>query len=124
MAEWSKAAVLKTVGRKPRGFESYLRRQVVVWPPRCLERWPSGRRRSPAKRVHGVTCVAGPNPALSAVMEGLKFLPIGDRFFAAFGTAPVAQLDRASDYGSEGWGFEPLWARLVPFKCLLSSGIG
>ena len=27
--------------------------------------------------------------------------------------APVAQLDRASDYGSEGWGFEFLRAREV-----------
>ena len=26
---------------------------------------------------------------------------------------PVAQLDRASDFGSEGWGFESLQARLV-----------
>ena len=25
--------------------------------------------------------------------------------------APIAQLDRASDYGSEGWGFESSWAR-------------
>ena len=25
--------------------------------------------------------------------------------------APMAQLDRASDYGSEGWGFESFWAR-------------
>src|ERR1041385_5656056 len=24
--------------------------------------------------------------------------------------APIAQLDRASDFGSEGWGFESLWA--------------
>ena len=24
--------------------------------------------------------------------------------------APIAQLDRASDYGSEGWGFDSLWA--------------
>ncbi len=29
MAEWSKAAVLKTVGRKSRGFESYSLRQKV-----------------------------------------------------------------------------------------------
>ena len=27
MAEWLKAAVLKTAGRKPRGFESYSLRQ-------------------------------------------------------------------------------------------------
>ncbi len=26
-------------------------------------------------------------------------------------SAPVAQLDRASDYGSEGWGFDSLRAR-------------
>ena len=26
---------------------------------------------------------------------------------------PVAQLDRASDFGSEGWGFESLQARVV-----------
>src|SRR5262245_10204829 len=24
---------------------------------------------------------------------------------------PIAQLDRASDYGSEGWGFKSSWAR-------------
>jgi hypothetical protein len=27
-------------------------------------------------------------------------------------TVPVAQLDRASDFGSEGWGFESLQARV------------
>lgn len=25
--------------------------------------------------------------------------------------APIAQLDRASDYGSEGYGFDSCWAR-------------
>ena len=30
---------------------------------------------------------------------------------AALRAAPVAQLDRASDFGSEGWGFESLRAR-------------
>ena len=25
--------------------------------------------------------------------------------------APIAQLDRASAFGAEGWGFESLWAR-------------
>src|SRR5262245_58641417 len=29
MAEWLKAAVLKTAGRKPRGFESYSLRQLI-----------------------------------------------------------------------------------------------
>jgi hypothetical protein len=28
-------------------------------------------------------------------------------------TVPVAQPDRASDFGSEGWGFESLQARVV-----------
>jgi hypothetical protein len=44
MAEWLKAAVLKTVGRKPRGFESYSLRQILrskIWrdlapPPKKL----------------------------------------------------------------------------------------
>ena len=31
MAEWFKAPVLKTGGRKPRGFESYSLRQIIVW---------------------------------------------------------------------------------------------
>ena len=33
-------------------------------------------------------------------------------------SGPVAQLDRASDFGSEGWGFESLRARhrLVPLS--------
>ena len=30
-----------------------------------------------------------------------------------FKPVPVAQLDRASDFGSEGWGFESLQARMV-----------
>ena len=29
---------------------------------------------------------------------------------------PVAQLDRASDYGSEGWGFESLRARTYKYQ--------
>ncbi|VTR69472.1 hypothetical protein DESC_740211 [Desulfosarcina cetonica] len=32
MAEWFKAAVLKTVERKLRGFESYSLRQAIVHP--------------------------------------------------------------------------------------------
>ena len=31
--------------------------------------------------------------------------------------APIAQLDRALDYGSRGWGFESLWAyHLIVFE--------
>jgi len=29
--------------------------------------------------------------------------------FAEIETAPIAQLDRASDFESEGWGFDSLW---------------
>jgi hypothetical protein len=38
MAEWFKAAVLKTVERKLRGFESYSLRHPIKIAP---ERWPS-----------------------------------------------------------------------------------
>src|SRR4029434_6885598 len=61
------------------------------------ERWPSGLRRTPAKRVYPkrVPRVQIPlSPPLS-------------------GRAPVAQLDRAPDYGSGGWGFKSLRARHV-----------
>src|SRR6266851_8493703 len=34
--------------------------------------------------------------------------------------APVAQLDRASDFGSEGWGFESLRARQTS-ECISAS---
>ena len=38
----------------------------------------------------------------------------------AFKHAPIAQLDRASDYGSEGWAFESLW--VYSFLQLVSVG--
>ena len=64
VAEWLKAAVLKTVVRKYRGFESYslrhghtqLRRDDRV-----------GRWCSPAKRVWGLYSTEGSNPSLSAI---------------------------------------------------------
>ena len=40
MAEWFKAAVLKTVERKLRGFESYSLRQFHSF-KQTPERWPS-----------------------------------------------------------------------------------
>jgi hypothetical protein len=45
MAEWFKAAVLKTVERKLRGFESYSLRQfrwLVKWPIRIVGDSPGG----------------------------------------------------------------------------------
>ena len=35
-------------------------------------------------------------------------------------TVPVAQLDRASDFGSEGWGFESLQARVFELRAFVS----
>ena len=45
-------------------------------------------------------------------------------------TAPMAQWIKASDYGSEGWGFESLWARhyniklsCYPFSCFQTTQV-
>ena len=93
------AAVLKTaVGETPPGV------QIPHPPPRFtgsrftaarltrkarLERWVSGLNHSPAKTAYSKGTESS-NLSLSAK------------------DAPVAQLDRASDYGSEGQGFESL----------------
>ena len=34
--------------------------------------------------------------------------------------APIAQLDRASDYGSEGWGFDSSWAYFFIINILIA----
>ena len=38
--------------------------------------------------------------------------------------APIAQLDRASDYGSEGWGFKSSWAHFTYTSFLSPMTIG
>lgn len=48
-------------------------------------------------------CV-GLNPHRGSESRSLRLPP----FYLLF--APMAQLDRAVDYGSTGWGFESLWA--------------
>ena len=65
MAEWLKAAVLKTVVRKYRGFESYSLRQSPQQPTWRDDR--VGRWCSPAKRVWGLYSTEGSNPSLSAI---------------------------------------------------------
>ena len=35
--------------------------------------------------------------------------------------APIAQLDRASGFGPEGWGFESSWAHDKPPACIGSN---
>lgn len=37
--------------------------------------------------------------------------------------APIAQLDRASVYGTEGWGFELLWAHHAAYVILLTYAV-
>ena len=68
MAEWLKAAVLKTVVRKYRGFESYFLRHIF-WRDDRAGRWCS-----PAKRVWGSYSTEGSNPSLSAICF---FVPVG-----------------------------------------------
>ena len=48
---------------------------------------------------------------LGAVHCAWWFVLFGNVSTIRFSAVPVAQLDRASDFGSEGWGFESLQAR-------------
>ena len=62
---------MRTPGKRvgvyaPRGFESHSLRAPALTIGAHLERWPSGRRRSPAKRVGGLNLLEGSNPSLSA----------------------------------------------------------
>ena len=81
------------------------------------ERWPSGLRRTPAKRVYPkrVPRVQIPlSPPLSPAARQIikcKFHGLRIEICNLKFLAPVAQLDRAPDYGSGGWEFESLRAR-------------
>jgi hypothetical protein len=70
MAEWLKALVLKTSdAERHRGFESLSLRQRIKWIKYILfdvEKYPSGRRGSPAKGVGCDKCRPGSNPGFSA----------------------------------------------------------
>ncbi len=60
MAEWLKALVLKTSDvERHRGFESLSLRRI-------MEKYPRGRRGSPAKGVGRGNCREGSNPSFSA----------------------------------------------------------
>ena len=62
MAEWFKALVLKTSDvERHRGFESLSLRQLYT-----MEKYPRGRRGSPAKGVGWDNCREGSNPSFSA----------------------------------------------------------
>ena len=57
---------------------------------------------------HPIFKSQNPNPKLQILDFGLWDLKLG-----IFNFVSVAQLDRASDFGSEGWGFESLQARIL-----------
>ena len=64
MAEWFKALVLKTSDvERHRGFESLSLRHMEV----NMEKYPRGRRGSPAKGVGWDNCREGSNPSFSAI---------------------------------------------------------
>ena len=63
-----------------------------------MERWLSGRKHRLAKAASG------------QLLRGFESLFLRHNFFA-----PVAQLDRVSDYESEGRAFESLRVRHFPF---------
>ena len=51
-----------------------------------------------------------PNPKFQASSSSMRGWDLGFGFWD-LRRVPVAQPDRASDFGSEGWGFESLQAR-------------
>ncbi len=82
MAEWLKAAVLKTVVRKYRGFESYLLRHlqlrqglsvVIKFEYGGVAESAEGARL--LSECMGSTCTEGSNPSLSAILkeQGCRF---------------------------------------------------
>ncbi len=74
VAEWLKAAVLKTVERKFRGFESYLLRHLYFTRPHLVS-YPTPINRRGVRAVEGarlesvctLTGTEGSNPSLSAI---------------------------------------------------------
>ena len=76
--------------------------------------WRGGRAAEGApllREYRGTTSIEGSNPSLSASRP--PYCSDGRRAVRDSEHAPVAQLDRASDYGSEGLGFESSRARHV-----------
>ena len=73
------------------------------------ERWPSGRRRSPAKGVWGLE----PH-------RGFESLSLRHCSFKLYSYAPVAQLDRVPGYELGGREFESLRARHITKSSLVT----
>ena len=76
MAEWFKAAVLKTVVRKYRGFESYFLRQISVY----AETWRGDREADGARLLS--EC-GGKTPPRVRIPPSPPWNYIPQRFFAA-----------------------------------------
>src|SRR5690554_5824946 len=102
LAERLNAAVLKTViGLRPIGGSNPSPSAITRW---FRNPWRGGRAAEGApllREYRGKTSIEGSNPSLSANQSPRR---------AGTKHAPVAQLDRASDYGSEGQEFESLRA--------------
>src|SRR5262249_1271121 len=69
---------------------------------------PSGR-----KQPFGVPFSTGGGTESSGIPRALKRRGV---LVSLTPPAPIAQLDRASDYGSGGWGFDSLWAHQIPLR--------
>ena len=102
----AKGPVLKT------GKAKALRVRIPVHPPfefNIVEKWQRGRMRSPAKGVSELK-----------LGSRVQIPPSPPFFFSKFiNNASVAQLDRASDYGSEGYGFNSCQVRHFYIKTLI-----
>lgn len=92
------------------GFESLTLRHGLVakWPRQRTATPPSSvqiRSRPPMKG--SIEQLAGSPDCKSGFIELVGSNPTRP----TIRYVPIAQLDRASDYGSEGWEFESSWAR-------------
>src|SRR5262249_32239113 len=77
-------------------------RPMSSWATQCIPSDPCHPERSEGSAVHRARW--GSLAAVGGLRAGCASGQLASR------VAPIAQLDRASDFGSEGWGFESLWA--------------
>ena len=63
-----------------------------------------------SSNLRWVTNMKRRHDQVAKVEDCNSFIPSSNLGVASTVHAPIAQLDRVSDYESEGWGFESLWA--------------
>ncbi len=103
-------------------LDAVLRRDAVNWSVLPCENCAAMRKRSP-DREGGRSTMHAPQQSRQFVLKSPRFCPLSCAFRTwlsnpdkrwrssyNFGDASVAQLDRASVFGTEGWGFESLRA--------------